>query len=182
MVNTKSNSYTFIFAVIVCVICGVMLSAFTEGLRKQQELNAELDVKRNILKAVVLKEPLTHTTTAQETLKIYDNKIQELVIDDQGNEVPDKKPEQLTEKDKNLHPLYYTKKTVRCWPMLFLSSARGSGPHCTAIWRWKRMPQRCAGLPFINTARHRDWAVKLKKSGFKIILKERPFILSKITS
>ena len=45
MVDTKSNSYTFIFATIVSVICGVMLSAFTEGLRKQQELNAELDVK-----------------------------------------------------------------------------------------------------------------------------------------
>ena len=107
--NTKSNFYTFIFAIIVCVVSGVMLSAFTEGLRKQQELNAELDVKKNILKAVVLKEPITPKTTAKETLKIYENKIEELVIDDDGNVVEGKKPAQLTEKDKNLHPVYIYK-------------------------------------------------------------------------
>lgn len=109
MIDTKSNQYTFIFAVIVCVVCGVMLSAFTEGLREQQELNAELDIKRNILKAVGLKEPLTPKTTAEETLKIYAEKIEEKVIDEQGNEVSGKKPADLTDKDKNLHPLYLYK-------------------------------------------------------------------------
>ena len=44
--NISSTRYTFIFAIIVCVVSGVLLSAVSEGLRKQRELNEELDVKR----------------------------------------------------------------------------------------------------------------------------------------
>lgn len=107
--NTKSNSYTFIFAIIVCVVSGVLLSAFTEGLRKQQELNAELDVKKNILKAVVLKDPIAPKTPGTEVLKIYNEKIEEIVVDDNGDIAEGKKPAQLTAEDKNLHAVYLYK-------------------------------------------------------------------------
>ena len=107
--DKQSNAYTFTFAVIVCVVSGVMLSAFSEGLRKQQELNAELDVKKNILKAVVLKDPIASKTPILEVLKIYTDKIIEIVVDDNGAVVEGKKPEQLTDKDNNLHPVYLYK-------------------------------------------------------------------------
>ena len=105
----KGNTYTFVFATIVCVVCGVMLSFFSEALRKQQELNMDLDVKRNILKAVVLKQPLPKKISPEEVLKIYESKIEELVIDDKGNIMEGKKPKELTEKDKALYPLYIYK-------------------------------------------------------------------------
>ena len=107
--NTNSTRYTFIFAIIVCVVCGVLLSVFSEGLRPQRELNEELDVKKNILKAVVLKDPITPRMKAQEVLKVFESKIEELVIDDKGNVVEGKNPKQLTEKDTNLFPLYLYK-------------------------------------------------------------------------
>ncbi|MBI5150377.1 MAG: NADH:ubiquinone reductase (Na(+)-transporting) subunit C [Candidatus Omnitrophica bacterium] len=107
--NTNSTRYTFVFAIIVCVVSGVLLSVFSEGLRPQKELNEELDVKRNILKAVVLKEPVAPKTKAADVLKVYDSKIEEVVIDDKGNVVEGKKPKQLTGKDTNLFPLYLYK-------------------------------------------------------------------------
>ena len=82
--NVNSNRYTFIFAIIVCVVCGVLLSAVSEGFRKQQELNLVLDVKKNILKAVGLKYPIPPSAKADEILKIYDGKIEEVVINDLG--------------------------------------------------------------------------------------------------
>jgi Na+-transporting NADH:ubiquinone oxidoreductase subunit C len=108
-VNTNSTRYTFIFAVIVCVVSAVMLAAFSEGLRPQKELNEELDVKKNILKAVVLKEPLAPKMKGEEVLKVYKSKIEELVIDQDGNVVEGKTPKQLTEKDEGLFPLYLYK-------------------------------------------------------------------------
>ncbi len=112
-INTKSNAYTFLFAVIVCVVCSVMLSIFTEGLRKRQEINAELEVKKNILKAVVLTEPLAPKMTPQEIFRVYESKIEEIVVDEQGQVVEGKKPSELTEKDKTLFPLYLYKENDR---------------------------------------------------------------------
>lgn len=83
-----------------------MLSAFSEGLKKRQEMNVELDVKKNILKSVRLNEPLTSKTTVPEALNIYESKIQELVIDENGNSVAGIKPSDIKETEKNLHPVY----------------------------------------------------------------------------
>ena len=107
--DRQSNAYVFVFAIIVCVACGVLLSAVSEGLRKQQELNVVLDVKKNILKAVVLKEAIPATAKAADILKIYQEKIQELVVDEKGNIVDGKKPSDIKESEKDLHPIYIYK-------------------------------------------------------------------------
>ena len=107
--NVNSNRYTFVFAIIVCVVCGVLLSAVSEGFRKQQELNLVLDVKKNILKAVGLKDPIPPSAKSDEILKIYDGKIEEVVINDLGEIVSGKKPSDIKEKDKAVYPLYIYK-------------------------------------------------------------------------
>ncbi|HBO97380.1 MAG TPA: NADH:ubiquinone reductase (Na(+)-transporting) subunit C [Candidatus Omnitrophica bacterium] len=117
--NTSSTRYTFIFAVIVCVVSAVMLSVFSEGLRPQKELNEELDVKKNILKAVALKEPLAPKMKGGDVLEVYDSKIEELVIDKEGHVVAGKTPKQLTGKDKDLYPLYIYKEDGRVMAYAF---------------------------------------------------------------
>ena len=107
--NLNSTRYTFLFAVIVCVVCGVLLSAVSEGFRKQQELNAALDIKKNILKAVILRAPIPAKTLPAEVLKVYNSKIEEFVIDGEGNIVEGKKPEDIQGTDTDLHPLYVYK-------------------------------------------------------------------------
>jgi Na+-transporting NADH:ubiquinone oxidoreductase subunit C len=109
MIDTKSNKYTFIFAAIVCVVAGVLLSAVSEGLRKKQELNADLDVKKNILKAVVLEAPIPAKAKGPEVLKIYEEKIEEHVIDPQGNIIEGRKPADVKVGDKTALPLYIYK-------------------------------------------------------------------------
>lgn len=104
----KGNTYVFIFSLIVCVVSSVMLSFFSESLRPMQELNIDLDVKKNILKAVKLKDPLPEKVAPKELLKIYDDKIEELVIDQNGAVVEGKKPKDIKEKEL-LYPLYIYK-------------------------------------------------------------------------
>lgn len=116
--NINSKRYTFSFAVIICVVSGVLLSAVSEGLREQRQLNEELDVKRNILKAVALKEPISPEMKGADILKVYESKIEELVIDGQGRVVAGKTPQQLTEKD-NEFPLYIYREDGRVMAYAF---------------------------------------------------------------
>ncbi|MBF0387397.1 MAG: NADH:ubiquinone reductase (Na(+)-transporting) subunit C [Candidatus Omnitrophica bacterium] len=90
-----------------------MLSSFYEGLRPRIEMNADVEVKRNILKAVCLKEPLPGNLSNQEYISIYRNKIEELVIDAQGNVVAGKKPLDIKDGMTGLYPLYIYKDNGR---------------------------------------------------------------------
>ena len=101
----KGNGYIFGFALIICVICSLLLSLVSEGLRPKKELNEALDVKKNILKAVELKEPPSPKAKSKELLNIYGSKIQEKVIDAQGNVVEGKKPDDIKEGEA-LYPIY----------------------------------------------------------------------------
>ena len=100
-----SVAYTYIFALIVCVICSFLLSFVSEGLRDKKELNVALDMKKNILKAVQLKEPLEKGAEQDKILEIYKNKIQEMVLDQDGNVVEGKTPLEI-EEGSSLMALY----------------------------------------------------------------------------
>ncbi len=103
--NINSTGYVFGFAAVVCIVCGVLLSAVSEGFREKQELNFDLDIKKNILKAVVLKEPIPAQAKGPDVLKVYENKIEEVVIDKDGNVVEGIKPKDIKGKE-GLFPLY----------------------------------------------------------------------------
>jgi Na+-transporting NADH:ubiquinone oxidoreductase subunit C len=119
--KVKGNTYTFVFATAVCAVCSVMLAAVAEGLRPQQEFNAALDIKKNILKAVQLQTPLSPQATAKEISKIYEEKIEEKVIDADGNIIEGKKPSEIKEGEKT-YPLYIYKEgeeiLAYCYPIV----------------------------------------------------------------
>ena len=48
----RSNSYTLGFTTLVTIILGIMLSAAATLLKDRQQLNMELDIKKNILQAL----------------------------------------------------------------------------------------------------------------------------------
>ncbi len=104
----KGYLQTFVFAFIVCVVCSVTLSAVYEGLRPRQERNADLEVKKNILKAVRLKNPLPAKVADQEYFKVYNEKIEAAVINDNGEIIVGKKPSDIKEGAKEF-PLYIYK-------------------------------------------------------------------------
>ena len=105
----KGYRHTFVFAFIICVVCSVVLSALYEGLRPRIERNADVEVKRNILKSVQLAQPLAANATDQECLTTYKEKIEELVVDEKGNIQPGMKPSDIREGIKGMYPLYVYK-------------------------------------------------------------------------
>lgn len=117
----KGNLYTFIFAFIICAVCSFLLAAVSQGLRKEQEKNVALDIKKNILKAVGLREPLEKHASADEVFKIYDEKIESIVVDEEGNIIEGMIPEDIKEGDNDRYPLYIYKEEGKviayCFPV-----------------------------------------------------------------
>lgn len=51
MSTPKGDTYVVIFAGVVCMLCGLLLSATASSLKKPQDYNKEVDRKTNVLKA-----------------------------------------------------------------------------------------------------------------------------------
>lgn len=77
-----SNRYTFIYAIVLSVVTAVLLAFASEGFRPLQEANIALDKKTNILRSVRL-----DTKKRAEIERIYKDRIHEMVVDAQGNEL-----------------------------------------------------------------------------------------------
>lgn len=103
--NKESNTYTLIFALAVCVVCSVALATVSLALKDRQEANVILDIQQNILKVMGIEAALGSKMTAQEVANLYRNEITELVIDRDGNVVPDKAPQE-TGGEEGYYPLY----------------------------------------------------------------------------
>ena len=104
-IDLESNKYTYLFALIVCIVCSFALSLVSEGLRTRREKNVALDIKKNILKVVDLRTPLDPKAKDDEILKLYEEKIRAIVIDKEGNVVEGKKPNDIAEGEE-LYPIY----------------------------------------------------------------------------
>lgn len=117
----RSNGYTFMFALAVCVACSLALSIVSEGLKDRRELNVSLDIKKNILKAVDLRRPLSSKAQPDEVLNVYREKIVEQVIDKKGAIVAEKKPADIQE-GETFYPLYIYKEgreiVSYCFPIV----------------------------------------------------------------
>jgi Na+-transporting NADH:ubiquinone oxidoreductase subunit C len=75
----QSNLYIVIYAAILTIVCGGLLALASEGLKEKQQANIELERKQNILSTVMqLKEE-------DDVSQIYSDRVQERVIDFQGN-------------------------------------------------------------------------------------------------
>ncbi len=113
----RSNLYTFIFITIVTIICAGLLSSAAYFLKEKQQTNVEVDMKKNILKAVKLLED--EKMSQQEILDSYNNNIESYVVNNlgiiielpEGISVADIDPEKEDTKPVNerLYPIYVKK-------------------------------------------------------------------------
>ncbi|MBC8384975.1 MAG: NADH:ubiquinone reductase (Na(+)-transporting) subunit C [Candidatus Cloacimonetes bacterium] len=90
-----NNTYTFVFITIVTIICAGLLSSAAYFLKDKQRINEEVDMKKNILKAVGLvgKEKLSQN----DVLDIYQKSIESFVVGHDG-EMKDGKDDSEVEK------------------------------------------------------------------------------------
>ncbi|MDQ3392765.1 MAG: NADH:ubiquinone reductase (Na(+)-transporting) subunit C [Bacteroidota bacterium] len=77
----QSNTYIIVFSAVLTVILGGLLSLASVGLGPQQREQMDRDNKRRILAAVMDLGP------NDDVLEIYENRIQSLVVDIDGNVV-----------------------------------------------------------------------------------------------
>lgn len=70
------------YAIVLSVITAVLLAFASEGFRPLQEANIALDKKTNILRSVRIR-----TQKRAEIEQIYKDRVREMVVDAQGNEV-----------------------------------------------------------------------------------------------
>lgn len=74
--NTNSNGYTLIYAVVMVVVVALLLAVVSSGLKEKQTVNAELDKKKQILNSLKIDHE------GQDAAALYDKYIvKELVVD-----------------------------------------------------------------------------------------------------
>lgn len=99
-----SNKYTFLYAIIISVITAVALAFASEYLKPYQIANIELDTKTQILHSVGIK-----TKERSFIEKTYSEKIEEKVLDGNGNILNDIKPSEVVLKEEIVKPAEHRK-------------------------------------------------------------------------
>ncbi len=121
-VNKDSNSYTFVFAIVLITVVGTILALLSMGLKPLQAKNDEVKKKLDVLSALMTPKEMEtiDRSNAAEIFEKYVNLDDALVLDANGNvkeglkafdinirrEYKDKK---LKEADRN-YPLFIAKK------------------------------------------------------------------------
>jgi Na+-transporting NADH:ubiquinone oxidoreductase subunit C len=86
---------SILFAVILCVVCSLLLTAASTGLQTRQQINAEVDRQKNILLALgVVDEGRPPADRVQELYRTY---VQSLWVDSTGQclDEDERRPEDL---------------------------------------------------------------------------------------
>jgi Na+-transporting NADH:ubiquinone oxidoreductase subunit C len=103
------NSYVFIFAASVTIICSILLASAANLLKPRQQENEQLDVRKNILSSAGLIS-VDKEYTRNEIQSMYEENIKSMVINLQGEEQPDKSAYDLDPKeDVDLLPVFFSK-------------------------------------------------------------------------
>jgi len=86
---------TLVVAAILCVVCSLLVAGAAVSLKERQEINKELDVKKNLLQASGLLEP---GSASREKIEAAYNSIEASVIDlDTGKVVNDMNPTEFSQ-------------------------------------------------------------------------------------
>jgi Na+-transporting NADH:ubiquinone oxidoreductase subunit C len=77
---------TYLFAIVLCLVCSLLLTAAATGLKQRQMKNVALDRQRNILMAVGLLAD-TPTAGAAEIETLFNEKVKNIWVNSQGQVV-----------------------------------------------------------------------------------------------
>ena len=121
----QSNTYIIIFTAVLTVVVGGLLSMTSQLLAPAQRLSIELDTKSSILGSVMNVDSLDFTK--EELLQVYDQRIESLVVDINGNEVTqDEKGNELLAENVNIQNNFKKKPEDRLYPVYkFINESSG---------------------------------------------------------
>jgi Na+-transporting NADH:ubiquinone oxidoreductase subunit C len=118
----RSNTYIILFAAILTIILGGMLSGTSVVLKPLQDIQVDLDNKKKILGAVM---DISSIENPEEILALYAKRFTSAVIDINGNPVEkDKKGNLLVAENINVQKNYKIAKDERVYPVFqFMNEA-----------------------------------------------------------
>lgn len=111
----QGNLYTMVFTIIVSLIAAVILSVSSTVLKQRQELNVELDIKRNILFAVNLMQ------SGADVERLYRNNIKGIVVNSAGEIVTSNIPPEKIDFEAELEK----QPESRRYPLFISSDSKG---------------------------------------------------------
>ena len=79
----SSNVKTFLFAGVLCLVAGFILTFASEGLKEYQVINQKVDKQKNVLKVLGLIEPGKKYLTA-DLLDLYENNVKQAWVAENG--------------------------------------------------------------------------------------------------
>ncbi len=85
----RSNAYTLTFTTLVTVILGLLVSVAATSLKDRQQLNEEIDMKRNILRSLHIPEDHSKKLSEQEILNAFETTVKEVHLNENGDVDPD---------------------------------------------------------------------------------------------
>ncbi|MEZ4954824.1 MAG: NADH:ubiquinone reductase (Na(+)-transporting) subunit C [Saprospiraceae bacterium] len=101
-----SNNYTLTYIIGLCAFVALMLALAFSGLKPIHDANEEVFNKRDILSAVKDQLSVDILTCPQDQVfEIFDNKVEQVVIDANGKVVEGKKAEDIDMKQEEKKPL-----------------------------------------------------------------------------
>ncbi len=83
----SSRLRSVVFATVLCIVCSLLLTAASSGLKRFHQKNMQLDRQRNILKSVQLITDQA-PVSAEKIETLYARNIQQLSIDAEGRILP----------------------------------------------------------------------------------------------
>ena len=98
----QSNAYVIGFAAVICVVCSLLLASISGALSARQETNRVLDRQKNVLMAAGFDAEKLSGMKAAEVQDLYTKRIEELVIDRQGQLLDGVKHAELGAKEATL--------------------------------------------------------------------------------
>ena len=99
---------SLLFSMVLCLVCGTLLTAASSGLKEIQQKNMTIDQRKNILKSVGLVQE-EQSYTGDEINRIYEQNIRRLIADHDGNVI--QASSSNTKKEEKALPIYlYTTK------------------------------------------------------------------------
>ena len=145
-----NNLYTFIFISIVTIICAGLLSSAAYYLKDKQQTNVEVDMKKNILKAVKLLE--NNKISKQEILDSYNQNLESFTVDYLGNLA--ELPEGISVEDIDPEKEDTKPEKERFFPVYIKKSEANISAYCIPIigkGLWSTMYGYLALEPDLNT-------------------------------
>ena len=158
--------YTFIFALIVCVICSLLLTIVSEGLREKKETNRLLDIKKNILKSVNLEKPMSDKAEVSEIEAMFSEKIEEKIIDEKGNVVEGKTSFDIKEGEK-LYPIYIYKEAGQIKAYSFPIVGKGLWSTLYGYFALESDAKKVRGITFYSHGETPGLGAEIEKKWFQ---------------